>query len=99
VGLPFLKCPALTWPLVTLHLGVGFITFEVRESIYYVHEGAMMQTSAFFFSFFVLVGIQRRARLLLSTIKMVTNIFLKYNLIKTYFILSFISQIMKIMRK
>jgi heme/copper-type cytochrome/quinol oxidase subunit 3 len=57
VGLPFLKCPALTWPLVTLHLGVGFITFEVRESIYYVHEGAMMQTSAFFSSFFVLVGI------------------------------------------
>ncbi|MBB5324079.1 cytochrome aa3-600 menaquinol oxidase subunit 3 [Anoxybacillus tepidamans] len=46
----------LTWLLVTLLLGAGFITFEVREFIDYVHEGATMQTSAFLSSFFVLVG-------------------------------------------
>jgi cytochrome aa3-600 menaquinol oxidase subunit 3 len=46
----------LTWLLVTLLLGAGFITFEVREFIHYVHEGATMQTSAFLSSFFVLVG-------------------------------------------
>jgi len=46
----------LTWLLVTLLLGVGFITFEIREFIHYVHEGATMQTSAFLSSFFVLVG-------------------------------------------
>lgn len=37
-------------------LGAGFITFEIREFIHYVHEGATMQTSAFLSSFFVLVG-------------------------------------------
>ncbi|ABO68726.1 MULTISPECIES: cytochrome aa3 quinol oxidase subunit III [Geobacillus] len=46
----------LAWLLVTLLLGIGFITFEVREFIHYVHEGATMQTSAFLSSFFVLVG-------------------------------------------
>ena len=46
----------LTWLLVTLLLGAGFITFEIREFIHYVHEGATMQTSAFLSSFFVLVG-------------------------------------------
>ncbi|GGJ65137.1 cytochrome aa3-600 menaquinol oxidase subunit 3 [Anoxybacillus voinovskiensis] len=46
----------LVWLLVTLLLGAGFITFEVREFIHYVHEGATMQTSAFLSSFFVLVG-------------------------------------------
>ncbi|AEV21170.1 Quinol oxidase subunit 3 [Geobacillus thermoleovorans CCB_US3_UF5] len=46
----------IAWLLVTLLLGVGFITFEIREFIHYVHEGATMQTSAFLSSFFVLVG-------------------------------------------
>ncbi|OAT71780.1 cytochrome aa3 quinol oxidase subunit III [Parageobacillus thermoglucosidasius] len=46
----------LTWLLVTLLLGAGFITFEIREFIHYVHEGATMQTSAFLSGFFVLVG-------------------------------------------
>ncbi|NNU83626.1 cytochrome aa3 quinol oxidase subunit III [Geobacillus sp. BMUD] len=46
----------LAWLLVTLLLGAGFITFEIREFIHYVHEGATMQTSAFLSSFFVLVG-------------------------------------------
>ncbi|WPZ18387.1 cytochrome aa3 quinol oxidase subunit III [Geobacillus subterraneus] len=46
----------LAWLLVTLLLGVGFIAFEIREFIHYVHEGATMQTSAFLSSFFVLVG-------------------------------------------
>ncbi|KJE27497.1 cytochrome aa3 quinol oxidase, subunit III [Geobacillus kaustophilus] len=46
----------IAWLLVTLLLGAGFITFEIREFIHYVHEGATMQTSAFLSSFFVLVG-------------------------------------------
>ncbi|MCK7607759.1 cytochrome aa3 quinol oxidase subunit III [Geobacillus stearothermophilus] len=46
----------IAWLLVTLLLGVGFITVEIREFIHYVHEGATMQTSAFLSSFFVLVG-------------------------------------------
>ncbi|BBW98014.1 cytochrome aa3 quinol oxidase subunit III [Geobacillus sp. FSL W8-0032] len=46
----------IAWLLVTLLLGAGFITFELREFIHYVHEGATMQTSAFLSSFFVLVG-------------------------------------------
>ncbi|MFC4183601.1 cytochrome aa3 quinol oxidase subunit III [Saccharococcus thermophilus] len=46
----------LAWLLVTLLLGAGFITFEIREFIHYVHEGATIQTSAFLSSFFVLVG-------------------------------------------
>ncbi|NNV06305.1 cytochrome aa3 quinol oxidase subunit III [Geobacillus sp. C56-T2] len=46
----------IAWLLVTLLLGVGFITVEIREFIHYVHQGATMQTSAFLSSFFVLVG-------------------------------------------
>ncbi|MBA2874398.1 cytochrome aa3 quinol oxidase subunit III [Thermaerobacillus caldiproteolyticus] len=46
----------LTWLIITLLLGAGFITFEIREFIDYVHEGATIQTSAFLSSFFVLVG-------------------------------------------
>ncbi|AGT33838.1 cytochrome O ubiquinol oxidase [Geobacillus genomosp. 3] len=46
----------IAWLLVTLLLGAGFITVEIREFIHYVHEGATMQTSAFLSSFFVLVG-------------------------------------------
>ncbi len=46
----------LTWMIITLLLGAGFIFMEVSEFIHYVHEGATMQTSAFLSSFFVLLG-------------------------------------------
>jgi len=46
----------LTWLLITLLLGAGFIFMEVTEFANYVHEGATMQTSAFLSSFFVLLG-------------------------------------------
>lgn len=46
----------LTWLIVTLLLGAGFIYMEISEFIHYVHEGATMQTSAFLSSFFVLLG-------------------------------------------
>lgn len=46
----------LTWLIITLLLGAGFIFMEVSEFIHYVHEGATMQTSAFLSSFFVLLG-------------------------------------------
>ncbi|WP_318503569.1 cytochrome aa3 quinol oxidase subunit III [Bacillus sp. T3] len=46
----------LTWLLITLLLGAGFIYMEISEFIHYVHEGATMQTSAFLSSFFVLLG-------------------------------------------
>ncbi len=42
----------LAWLLVTLLLGAGFIAFEIREFIHYVHEGATMQTSAFLIELF-----------------------------------------------
>jgi cytochrome aa3-600 menaquinol oxidase subunit 3 len=46
----------VTWLIVTLLLGAGFLYMEVNEFIHYVHEGATMQTSAFLSSFFVLLG-------------------------------------------
>ncbi|WP_141433232.1 cytochrome aa3 quinol oxidase subunit III [Bacillus sp. 03113] len=46
----------LTWLVITLLLGAGFIFMEVSEFIHYVHEGATMQRSAFLSSFFVLLG-------------------------------------------
>jgi cytochrome aa3-600 menaquinol oxidase subunit 3 len=46
----------LTWLVITLLLGAGFIYMEISEFIHYVHEGATMQTSAFLSSFFVLLG-------------------------------------------
>lgn len=46
----------ITWLIITLLLGAGFVFFEVNEFIHYVHEGATMQTSAFLSSFFVLLG-------------------------------------------
>lgn len=46
----------LTWLIITLALGAGFVFVEVNEFIHYVHEGATMQTSAFLSSFFVLLG-------------------------------------------
>lgn len=46
----------LTWLIVTLLLGAGFVGMEITEFASYVHEGATMQTSAFLSSFFVLLG-------------------------------------------
>ncbi|MDQ1911463.1 cytochrome aa3 quinol oxidase subunit III [Paenibacillus sp. GD4] len=46
----------LTWLIITLLLGAGFVYMEVNEFMHYVHEGATMQTSAFLSSFFVLLG-------------------------------------------
>ncbi|GKU84697.1 cytochrome (ubi)quinol oxidase subunit III [Niallia sp. NCCP-28] len=46
----------ITWLIITLLLGAGFVFFEINEFIHYVHEGATMQTSAFLSSFFVLLG-------------------------------------------
>ena len=46
----------LTWLIITLALGAGFVFVEINEFIHYVHEGATMQTSAFLSSFFVLLG-------------------------------------------
>ncbi|HZG59524.1 MAG TPA: cytochrome aa3 quinol oxidase subunit III [Anoxybacillus sp.] len=46
----------LTWLIVTLLLGLGFLFMEINEFIHYVHEGATMQTSAFLSSFFILLG-------------------------------------------
>lgn len=46
----------LTWFVITLLLGAGFLFMEINEFIHYVHEGATMQTSAFLSSFFVLLG-------------------------------------------
>lgn len=46
----------LTWMIITLLLGAGFVGMELNEFIHYAHEGATMQTSAFLSSFFVLLG-------------------------------------------
>ncbi|WP_059170292.1 cytochrome aa3 quinol oxidase subunit III [Bacillus sp. FJAT-27445] len=46
----------IIWFILTLLLGAGFLTMEIREFIHYVHEGATWQTSAFLSSFFVLLG-------------------------------------------
>jgi cytochrome aa3-600 menaquinol oxidase subunit III len=46
----------LLWLAITLLLGIGFVFFEIKEFIHYVHLGANMQTSAFLSSFFVLLG-------------------------------------------
>ncbi|MBP3040899.1 cytochrome aa3 quinol oxidase subunit III [Bacillaceae bacterium Marseille-Q3522] len=46
----------LTWLIITLLLGGGFLYMEINEFIHYVHLGATMQTSAFLSSFFVLLG-------------------------------------------
>lgn len=46
----------VTWLVITLLLGVGFLFLEINEFNHYIHEGATMQTSAFLSSFFVLVG-------------------------------------------
>ncbi|MBM6616554.1 cytochrome aa3 quinol oxidase subunit III [Bacillus suaedaesalsae] len=46
----------VTWLIITLLLGAGFLYMEISEFIHYVHLGATMQTSAFLSSFFTLLG-------------------------------------------
>lgn len=46
----------LTWLVITLLLGVGFLYMEINEFIHYISQGATMQTSAAFSSFFILLG-------------------------------------------
>ncbi|MDL4840458.1 cytochrome aa3 quinol oxidase subunit III [Aquibacillus rhizosphaerae] len=46
----------ITWLVVTMALGLGFLYMEINEFIHYVHEGATLQTSGFLSSFFTLLG-------------------------------------------
>ncbi|RSL34904.1 cytochrome aa3 quinol oxidase subunit III [Salibacterium salarium] len=46
----------LTWLAITLVLGLGFLGFEIYEFVHYVHEGASLQSSAFWSGFFLLTG-------------------------------------------
>jgi cytochrome aa3-600 menaquinol oxidase subunit 3 len=46
----------LTWFIITLALGLGFLYMEIDEFIHYVHHGATIQTSAFLSGFFTLLG-------------------------------------------
>ncbi|WP_181350839.1 cytochrome aa3 quinol oxidase subunit III [Thalassobacillus sp. CUG 92003] len=45
-----------TWLIITLILGLGFLGFEIYEFFHYAHEGATLQASAFWSSFFTLAG-------------------------------------------
>lgn len=46
----------LTWLVITLVLGLGFLGFEVNEFVSYVNEGATLQSSAYWSGFFILAG-------------------------------------------
>ncbi|WP_110114438.1 cytochrome aa3 quinol oxidase subunit III [Bacillus sp. CGMCC 1.16541] len=46
----------LTWFVITLLLGAGFLYVEIAEFIHYVHEGLTIQTSGFGSAFFTLLG-------------------------------------------
>lgn len=46
----------LTWLVITLLLGAGFLFMEVKEFMHYVHKGATIQTSAALSSLFTLLG-------------------------------------------
>ncbi|KOO37347.1 cytochrome aa3 quinol oxidase subunit III [Priestia koreensis] len=46
----------ITWLIITLLLGAGFLFMEISEFIHYVGEGATLQSSGFWSGFFVLVG-------------------------------------------
>ncbi|MBP1906106.1 cytochrome aa3-600 menaquinol oxidase subunit 3 [Paenibacillus turicensis] len=51
-----MKKAAMTFLVITLLLGLGFLGIEIFEFVTYVHEGATLQTSAFLSSLFVLLG-------------------------------------------
>ncbi len=46
----------ITWLIITLLLGAGFLYMEINEFIHYIHIGASMQESAFLSSLWVLLG-------------------------------------------
>ncbi|PWU66792.1 MULTISPECIES: cytochrome aa3 quinol oxidase subunit III [Gracilibacillus] len=46
----------LTWMIVTLLLGAGFLYFEINEFLHFIHEGATIQTSGFTAGLFTLLG-------------------------------------------
>ena len=46
----------IVWFVITLLLGLGFLTLEINEFATYVHEGATIQTSGFLSGFFTLLG-------------------------------------------
>lgn len=46
----------LTWLIITLLLGLGFLGCEIYEFLHYIHEGASLQSSAYWSGFFVLAG-------------------------------------------
>ncbi len=46
----------MIWFIFTLLLGYGFVFFEIKEFITYVHEGASLQTSGFWSGFFTLLS-------------------------------------------
>jgi cytochrome o ubiquinol oxidase subunit 3 len=48
--------PALIWLLVTIVLGLGFLTLELHEFQTLIDDGHGWQTSAFLSAFFTLVG-------------------------------------------
>ncbi|TFB21818.1 cytochrome aa3 quinol oxidase subunit III [Filobacillus milosensis] len=48
--------PLIIWMVITLLLGLGFLGFEIYEFMHYTHEGATLQSSAFWSSFYVLAG-------------------------------------------
>lgn len=50
------KNQLIGWLGVTALLGASFIALEVTEFMHMVHEGAVISTSAFLSSFYVLVG-------------------------------------------
>ncbi|MCH5586577.1 cytochrome c oxidase subunit 3 [Shimazuella sp. AN120528] len=46
----------VTWLVITLLLGLGFLVLEIYEFQHYVHEGHTFMSSAFGSSFYALVG-------------------------------------------
>jgi cytochrome c oxidase subunit III len=46
----------VTWLVITLLLGLGFLILEIYEFLHYVHEGHTFMSSAFGSSFYALVG-------------------------------------------
>ena len=50
------KKAMMTFFIITLLLGLGFLAIEIDEFVTYVHEGATIQTSAFLSSLMTLLG-------------------------------------------
>ena len=46
----------IIWLVITGLLGAGFLYLEINEFLHLIHEGATLQTSAYWSAFFTLVG-------------------------------------------